>query len=191
MGLLGCLIFVVADVAASLIVGDYSPISETISDLAAGQRSWILDTGMQLFAVSIVACAVGLYTWKLGELRWRLGSILLLLCGVDIFIIASHNAYGDGVPTGVEIHIYLVYFLGIAFGATCLLLAAGLGRVGSFWSRSSVAIAIIWFVLAPIFFFVPTAWNGAYERFLGLILLTWFVSVCWLLIQRRNTPLNM
>lgn len=187
-GFIGCVTVIVADLTAGFVVKDYNPISETISDLAAGERSWILDNGIQIFALGVIACSIGLYLWNLDKnrIRWIMASILLFLLGVDIIIIARHNAYGDGVPTGTEIHIYLVYFLGIAFAVITWLFAIGFRRISEFWSRLSIGIGIIWIVLAPLFFFAPTAWNGAYERFLGLIMIVWFSAVIWLLIRHRS-----
>lgn len=188
IGLIGCITAIVSDLVAGFIVKDYSLISETISDLAAGDRSWILDNGLQVFALGVIACSLGLYLWNLdkNKIRWAIASILLFLIGVDIIIIARHNAYGDGVATGVEIHIYLVYFLGIAFAVTTWLFAVGFRSISEFWSRLSIGIGIVWLVLAPLFFFAPTAWNGAYERFLGLIMISWFIAVIWLLIRHRT-----
>ena len=144
IGIVGCLTAIVTDLIAGLIVNDYSPISETISDLAAGQRSWILDSGLQIFAVGIIACAIGLYVWNLDKdrTRWTIASILLALIGLDIVIIARYNVYGNGDPSGVEIHIYLVYFLGIAFALTTWLFARGFGHLSQFWSRFSISIGI-------------------------------------------------
>lgn len=188
IGIVGCVIAIIADLVAGVIVNDYSPISETISDLAAGQRSWILDSGLQIFALGIIACAIGLYLWNLDKnrLRWTIASLLLFLIGVDIIIIARYNVYGDGVATGVEIHIYLVLFLGIAFALTTWLFASGFGRISQFWSRFSISIGITWLVLAPLFFIAPDAWDGAYERFLALIILAWLGSAIWLLTRHRE-----
>ena len=188
IGFIGCVTIVVADLTASFIVKDYNPISETISDLAAGERSWILDNGIQIFALGVIACSLGLYLWNLdkNKIRWMSASILLCLLGIDIIIIARHNAYGDGVPTGTEIHIYLVYFLGIAFALITWLFANGFKSISQFWSRLSLGIGILWLFLAPLFFFAPTSWNGAYERFLGVIMITWFLSIIWLLIMHRS-----
>lgn len=188
VGFIGCVTIIVADLTAGFVVNDYNPISETISDLAAGQRSWILDNGIQVFAFGVIACSIGLYVWNLDKnrIRWTMGSILLFLLGVDIIIIARHNAYGDGVPTGTEIHIYLVYFLGIAFALITWLFANGFKSISQFWSRVSLGIGTIWLFLAPLFFVAPNSWNGAYERFLGLIMITWFLGVIWLLIRYRS-----
>ena len=187
VGLIGCVTGIVSDLIAGIVVNDYSPVSETISDLAAGERSWILDSGLQIFAVGIIACSIGLYLWNLDQnrFRWTMASLLLFLLGLDVVIIARHNAYGDGVPTGVEIHIYLVLFLGIVFPICTWLFAIGFRNVSRFWSRLSVGIGITWLVLSPLFFFIPTGWNGAYERFLAIIMLVWFGSVVWFLLQHR------
>jgi hypothetical protein len=182
LAILGCLWVAIADLSAGFIVNDYNPIRETISDLAAGQRSWILDIGLQVFAGGLAACAAGLYLWKLDGLRWKIACVLLGLVSLSIVVIARHNAYGDNVPTGIEFHVYLVYFLGIAFGVLMWLMGHGLQKVSNRWMLFSRGFALIWLVLGPLFFFVPDAWNGLYERGLGFLMLVWAGAMAYLLI---------
>jgi hypothetical protein len=77
----------------------------------------------------------------------------------------------------------LVYALGALFAAIPALAAAGLYRIGRVWARLSIATAVAWLLLAPVFFFVPEGWNGAYERGLGLIIVGWTAMLSWLLLQ--------
>ncbi|WP_319423031.1 hypothetical protein [Pleurocapsa sp. FMAR1] len=49
--------------------------------------------------------------------------------------------------------------------------------------------AIVWTVLAPIFFFVPTNIDSAYERFISLIAIAWLAAMSWLLIRRGKRQL--
>jgi len=69
-------------------------------------------------------------------------------------------------------------------------LGDGLRKVGRGWRRFSRAISLVWMVLAPIFFFVPESINGAYERFVALIMLTWIIAISWLLIKRGSVDMN-
>ena len=176
-------IAILADVVAGFIVQDYSSIRETISDLAAGQRSWILDYGLQIGAIGIMVLAVALRQWKLDTLRWEVGTLGLLLLGVDIIVIARRNVYGDNDPSGTPIHIYLVLVLGILFPLVCWLLAKGLGHLDKRWEQFSKGVAVVWLLFAPIFFIVPDAWDGAYERGIAGILLTWLGFMCFMLLR--------
>jgi len=186
-GLIACTGVLISEFTGYWLVDNYNPISETISDLAAGQNSWILDTGLQVLAGSMLAIAIALFAWNLDGRSWRIAAVLLAMLSFDIFLIAVHNEYGDLDSGGLVIHQYLVYFLGIAFALMSWLAGEGLGEIDPFWKRFSRAISIVWLVCAPPFFFIPDSWNGAYERFLGILFLSWLVSISWLLL-RRTTP---
>lgn len=186
IGITALVFTIVTDVIASLVVRQYSPISETISDLAAGQTSWILDLGLQIGGVGIVVCAIGLLFWQLDGWRWNVACTLLLLIGIDVIIIAQRDVYGDNEAWGTPIHIYLVLFLGLSVLIAAWLIARGLGFVDKRWEYGSRGMAIIWVVFGPLFFVVPDEWDGLYERVLALLLFVWLGSVLFLLIQKQR-----
>jgi hypothetical protein len=186
LGMLGCLGAIAANIAGIIVVERHDPIRETISKLAIGKYAWIQDLGLDLLAVALVALAVGLYAWNLGQWRWKMGAALLVLLGVDVILIAEHNQYAGREGVGASIHIYCVYALGLLFALSTLLLAFGLRKIGRRWFRFSLGTSMIWTILGPIFFFVPTSWDGAYERFVALIMLTWVVAISWLLVRQAN-----
>lgn len=191
VGVLGALAVVLGDLVGIALVEQHDPIRETISALAIGEHAWIQDLGIDLLAVGVVACAVGLYLWRAGGAAWRAGLLLLVLLGIDLVLIAEHNQYAGrpGTP-GAAIHIYLVYALYGLVAFASLLLAPGLERAGRVWRRSGLAFFVSWSVLAPVFFVVPTAWDGAYERLLGALLVAWIAALAWLLVRagRSATP---
>ncbi|MBE9079931.1 DUF998 domain-containing protein [Romeria aff. gracilis LEGE 07310] len=158
-------------------------MTQTISALAITEKAWIQDTGLDLFAASFFACAAGLLIMRLGDLKWKIGAAMLLLLAVDILLIAEHNQYAGREGVGAAIHIYCVYALGILFTLAPGLIAFGLRQVGKSWYRFSLGCAIAWVMFAPLFFFTPNAWNGAYERFVAAIMITWVAGVSWLLLQ--------
>ena len=184
IGLLSCLVVIIADIAGTIVNDGYNPISETISDLAAGGQSYIMDYGLYVFAIGVAACALGLFTWNLGERRWKLSAALLIPLAITIFVIGARNEYGDGDPGGVEIHVYLVYVFGILFAIITTLLGYEFERISPFWKVFSLGIALAWIVLAPLFFFAPDNWDGAFERFVGLVMIAWVVAISWLLVRR-------
>lgn len=189
IGLVGCGVSVITNIVGIILMDGHNPISDTISALAAGEHGWIQDLGLHVFAVGLLACAVGLYTWRLGGLRWNIGVALLVVLALDIFLLAGYNEYGDGDIEGVEIHIYLVYVLGIGFALTAWLLAYGLQRLNRNWGRFSGGIAVAWTVLSPPFLMLNTGIDGAYERFLAAMLLAWVAFIAWLLLQEGRGEL--
>lgn len=184
VGVLGAFAVALADLVGIALVEQHDPISETISELAIGRYAWVQDLGIDLLAVGVVACAAGLYLWRAGGAAWKAGVLLLFVLGIDLVLIAEHNQYAGrpGTP-GAVIHIYLVYALYGIVALASLLLSFGLERAGRAWQRFGLAVFAGWTLLAPLFFVVPTAWDGAYERLMGALLVTWIAALAWLLIR--------
>lgn len=185
-GLFGCVSVVLTDIIGAIAVDGYNPISQTISELAITQRAWIQDTGLNLFALSFAACALGLYKLKLGRYGWNAGVILLFLLAIDILLISEHDKYAGREGVGQAIHIYLVYALGVLFALAPIFLAFGLRKLGRAWSRFSWGTAVAWGMLSPIFFIVPDRWDGAYERLVSLIMIGWVCLISWLLLRQGS-----
>ena len=189
VGLFGCVAVITTDIVGIIVVESHNPISDTISALAIEKAAWIQDIGLDFYAAGIIACAVGLYRWNLGGKKWKIGTVLLGLLGIDIVLIAEHNQYAGRPGVGANIHIYCVYALAILFASSTLLLAFGLRKLARNWYLYSMGTAISWTVLAPIFFFVPTGIDGAYERFISLITIAWVAAISWLLIRKGKGKL--
>ena len=184
LGIVGNLVVVIANFIGIAVVDSYNPIRQTISDLAIGDYGWIQDIGLNLYGISLIICAIALWRWNLGDWRWRLGSVFVLLLSVIIFIISEHDQYaGLPDPSSTPVHLYTVYALGVVFPLTCLLFSFGLRKVGRGWRYFSWAIAAAWVLFGPPFFKIGTAFDGLYERFVALILLTWTTAISWLIFR--------
>jgi hypothetical protein len=186
IGLIGCAVVAMSHVLAMLLHPSHNPMSDTISDLAAGRYGWIQDAGLIIYALSLIICAIGLKAWNPGGdgFGWNLGLALLIVVGLDVLVIAAYNEYGNRDPGGVVIHIYLVYILGFGFAATTWLIGRGLRNVREWMHKASIALAIIWLCFAPPFLMMPTEWDGGYERLLAGILIGWTAGISWLLLQQ-------
>ncbi|NJL84803.1 MAG: DUF998 domain-containing protein [Leptolyngbyaceae cyanobacterium SM1_1_3] len=184
IGLFGCISVVITDLIGIVVVDGYNPISQTISDLAIHKKAWIQDIGLNLFAASFVACAVGLFSLNLGGWKWKTGAGILLLLAVDILIISEYDQYADLSSFGSTVHFTCVCILGVLFTIAPALLSFKLHKVSRGWQLFSLWTAICWGVLSPIFFFTPNGWNGAYERFLSVIVIMWVAFISWLLVQK-------
>ena len=190
IGILGCFSVIIANSIGIIVVEKHNPISETISALAITKYAWIQDTGLDLYALAMFACAIGMFAWNLGNWRWKTSSVLLVLLGIDVILIAEHNQYAGREGVGASIHIQCVYALALLFAAITLLASFGLRKVSRNWYRYSMGTGIVWIVLAPIFFFVPTNIDGAYERFISLITISWVAAISWLLIKKGRGQLS-
>lgn len=181
-----CAIVALADIVAwTLLVGNYSPISETISALAVGDGSWLLDLGLWAFAFGCLALGYGMSRWYFRDRAWMIAAVaVMLLCPV-IGTIAFFNEYAGQHNAGADIHLIAVYALGFLVAAAAFLMTPALKLFDERWSRQSLIFAIAWVILAPLFFVVPNAWNGGYERFLALMLLGWIVTTSSILVRYR------
>ena len=190
IGIFGCLAAIVTDIIGIVVVEKHNPISETISTLAITKSAWIQDLGLTLFAFGTIACAIALSRWKITKAKWKIGTLLLFLLGIDIILIAQHNKYAGREGVGAAIHLQCVIAMAILFTLTAILLASGLRKADRIWYRYSMATAIFWLVLAPIFFIMPTQVDGAYERFIAMIMIFWVAAISWLLIRKGQGKLS-
>lgn len=192
VGLAGAVVALAADAAAWLIHPSFDPMSETISDLAAGRYAIVSDIGLYALAGGMAALALGL--WRLsdpaaaGGALWRAGCGAMVLAAIAIVLIGAYSEYGDGDLGGFEIHKELVIGLGLSQAAAPLLLAPGLARFGPGWRNVSLAFAALWLVAAPPFFFVPTSIDGGYERLVALAMVAWIGALGRLLVREGRRP---
>ena len=190
IGIFGCLAAIVTDIVGIIVVEKHNPISETISTLAITKYAWIQDLGLTLFAFGMIACAIALSRWRIDKAKWKTGTLLLFLLGIDIILIALHNKYAGREGVGAAIHLQCVIAMAILFTLTAILLASGLRKASRNWYRYSMATAIFWMVLAPIFFIMPTKIDGAYERFIAIIMISWVAAISRLLIRKGQGKLS-
>ena len=185
LAILGPVALGVSIVVADFVVPGQSWRADTISDLGAGQGSYemIVDIGLYAFSAALIACAVGASHAHMGRKGWSFAIYGLVMLGLIVFLVGARNEYGDGDSEGVVIHTYLVYGLGVLFAAVPWGLSAGAGRLGDGWRRLLRGRAALWAVTAPVFFFMPDGWDGAYERGLFLIGGSFVVAFGILLIR--------
>ena len=169
IGFISCLITVATSVYAPFQVPDYNWISDTISDLAAGDSELIMDLGIYSLASAQIAVALGTSHLYLDGKRWLGGIICFVLLAVITIIIGARNEYGDSDNTGLVIHSYIVPILGVLFTLAPLLFAKGIGTISKKLKYSLVVLSIIWSISAISFYLVPTQYDGIFERFLGII----------------------
>ena len=179
VAMLSCVVVILCDIAMWFIVDGYNPISQTISELAAGPHHSLQDFGIIMFVLGTFCLAIDLIIrGEPGCKPWLVKIAMLFIC-VDIAMIALWNEYGDGNAGGLEMHIYLVAFLYplvpiiLWFGTTVVP-----AREGNYTNIAKGA-AIIWLVLAPVFIVVPTSIDGLYERFLGCIMISAVLIAAW------------
>lgn len=167
---IGCVIFAVSILIADFVVPDHNWIADTISDLGAGKYEYIVDIGIYAFAGSIMSTALMAAHLHLGKLSWTSAVFCLVVLAFIVFLVGAKNEYGDRDNDGTVIHIYLVYAIGILAALVPILMASGAKTVRRYYAAALYALAAIWVISAPLFFLMPTEYDGIYERYLGLLI---------------------
>jgi hypothetical protein len=185
----GAAALVIGNVVGSVIVPQYDWVADTVSDLSAGRYEIVQDVTLYAYAGSLVALAVAAAHLHTGSGRWSAAIFVLLALALCVTIIAARNEFGDGDSDGVEIHIYVVYVLGALFAALFVLAALEAGPLSGSLRWTSWICAVLWICGAPVFFFMPTGWDGLYERGLGLITIVWVLVLAAHLIRRARSGL--
>ena len=180
LGVLGCVSLIGGTFVAQLLVPGHDWISDTISDLAAGELEIVMDVALYGFAAGLIATALAAAHLHLGGAGWSTGILSLALLAALVVVVGARNEYGDSDSEGVVIHIYLVYGLGAFFLIAPLTMAPGFGRVASWAPNVLYTLAAAWAVTAPVFLFLPTSIDGLVERILGLIACAIIAVMSWI-----------
>lgn len=173
--ILGAIGLVGGNIAGSIVVPNHDFVADTVSDLAAGRYEIIQDVSLYGFAISLISLGLASAHVHNGITRWSIMTFGLVLLALCVVIIGARNEYGDGDNDGIVIHIYIVYALGILFTAVFALMALEGGRIAGYLSTVSWWCLALWVVGAPIFFIMPTGWDGLWERGLGVICVVWAI----------------
>ncbi len=183
---IGCALFILSVLIADFVVPDHDWISDTISDLGAGEYEYIVDIGLYAFSASLISVALLTAHVPLGGRGWHFAVIGFALLGLIVFLVGARNEYGDSDNEGWVIHSYLVYGIGALMTALPLLTADGASRVNKRYRPAFFAIAGLWTVSAPLFFVLPTAVDGVYERYLGVIAIIYVCVMAQMFLSLRE-----
>lgn len=171
------------NIVGSILVPNHNWMADTVSNLAAGQYEIIQDIALYAYAGTLICCALGAAHFHLDGTRWNLGIACLTLLAMLVVIIGARNEYGDGDKEGLVLHMYIVYAIGFLFAALFVLMANGLAQRSRYYQYISYGCLLLWLIGAPAFFLVPTEYDGAFERLLGLVQLTWVGMFSRMLIR--------
>jgi hypothetical protein len=177
-------LFALCVLVGDMIVPGNDMMADTISAMAAGRMSWIVDTGIIAYASALAMLGLGAAAAHPGGWRWSGGMAGLVLLAMTVFLIGFRNEYGDGDrERGETYHVIFVYILGALLVLVPLALADGAGRFGRGYRRALLAVALVWALTAPWFFFMPTGYDGLYERALGVVSFAFVGTLALMLIR--------
>ena len=184
---LGAVAVVVANIVGARLHDETGLFADTISNLAAGRYSWVLDGALIAFAVGMAAVGIALWRYRLDGWRWHAGVALLMVTAAAIVVIALYEEYGDGDTGGTTIHLEVVIGMAVAFALTTWLLAPGLTRIGDRWAAFSALTGFGWVLLGLAYFFLaPDGWDGLIERLAAGFMVLWAVGMAVLLGRERT-----
>lgn len=181
--ILGGIALIAGNVVGSLVVPDHDWIADTVSDLAAGRYEIIQDVALYGYAGTLATLALGCAHLHGGNWRWSALTAALMLLAVCVIVIGARNEYGDGDNEGIVVHIYIVYALGALFVAAFLLTVKIFNQTDRTLATISRFCAAIWIVGAPIFFVMPTGYDGAWERGLGVVSIIWTTALAGMMLS--------
>ncbi|MDF1727229.1 MAG: DUF998 domain-containing protein [Sulfitobacter sp.] len=173
---LGTAALLIGNIVGSIVVPDHDWISDTVSDLAAGRYEIIQDVALYGYAATLLALGLAAAHLHTGAANWGWMSVILVVLAAAVIVIGARNEYGDGDNGGVVIHIYVVYLLGALFAGIFALMAVEGGRFDFPMQQVSWVCLVFWAIGAPVFFVMPTKYDGAWERGLGVVTMVWCLA---------------
>lgn len=160
---------------------DYDPVSGTISDLAAGPFSWIMDSAIIFLALGVLALAIGFIFRDDADGKSWLVRVSLVLLALTMLPLALFENYSRRNFEGLVLHPYLVTFMGVLV-AVVLWFAPSKEERRRFFVDPRI-FAGAWVLTAPFLDVVPDSIQGVYERFLMWMLAAAVAAGAWRLLK--------
>jgi MFS family permease len=195
VGIVGPLVVIVGDLAASLSTPGYSLIRDTVSSLALTSIGWLQSICFLAMGLLLAIFAAGLF-FNIHRARgFYAGIVLLALCGFVLMLIATFHMDAPGGPRTLDgkIHTMASYGLGLLFPIAILSFAPSFNSTAqwkSIFVYTIVAGILAFGLIMGAFFVEPTSWFGLYERIIILNALIWVevVAIHYLrLLSRRQS----
>ncbi|MFO7772704.1 MAG: DUF998 domain-containing protein [Dehalococcoidia bacterium] len=177
-GIVGPVVVVVGDLAASLSTPGYSMVRDTISSLALTPIGWLQSICFLAMGLLEVFFVAGLYFNIRRARGFHAGIGLLALCGFGLMLIGAFQMDPAGAPRTVEGTIHTVASLGsgLLFAIAILLLAPSLKsdpNWKSIFVYTVVAGVLALLLMAGVVVVGQTGWFGLYERIIVANVIVW------------------
>jgi len=195
VGIVGPIVVIGGDLAASLTTPDYSLVRDSVSSLALTGIGWLQSICFLAMGLLLEIFAAGLFFNIRRARGFHAGIVLLALCGFVLMLIATFHmdAPGDPRTTAGIIHTIASYGLGLLFPIAILTLAPSFKSTPN-WKGISVytliaGVLAFALILGALFAEQP-GWFGLYERIIILNALVWVevVAIHFLRLLLRRKP---
>ena len=186
LGLAGAAGLIGFGLIAQLQVPSHDPVAETISDLGDGPGAVWMDLGFYVQGTGLAALGLGATHAHLGRWGWSLGAACLVLLGAVVALLGAFDEFHTRpVPTeAYTVHTRLTFALVPLYVLGMVGMAAGAARVARAFGPLLLGSAAVLALLGPLFYVVPTGYDGLVERLLLLPGLAWTLSLSWILLRR-------
>lgn len=178
VGIVGPIVVIVGDLAASLSIPGYSPVRDTVSSLALTSIGWLQSICFLAMGLLLEIFVAGL-SFNIRRARgFYVGIVLLALCGFVLMLIATFHMDAPGGPRTVDgtIHAIASYSLGLLFPIAILSFSPSLKSTPhwkSIFVYTLIAGTLAFGLIIGAFFVELTSWFGLYERIIILNALIW------------------
>lgn len=194
VGIVGPIVVIVGDLAASLSTPGYSIVRDSVSSLALKPIGWLQSICFLAMGLLLEIFVAGLFFNIRRARGFHAGIVLLALCGFVLMLIATfHMDHPEANTIDGTIHTIASYGLGLLFPIAILSLAPSFKSTPN-WKNVFVytlitgvlALALIMGAL----FAEQRGWFGLYERIIILNALVWVevVAIHFLRILLRQEP---
>jgi hypothetical protein len=197
VGIVGPIIVIVGDLAASLSVPGYSPIRDSVSSFALTSLGWLQSICFLAMGTLLVIFVGGLYFGIRRARGFRAGITLLALCGFVLMLIATFHMDHTGAPPidGI-IHTIASYGLGLLFPIAIFSLAPSFKSTPNWidiFIYTLIAGVLAFGLIIGAIFGNQRGWFGLYERIIILNSLAWVEVVaihCLRLLLKQESKLQ-
>jgi hypothetical membrane protein len=190
-GIVGPIVVVVGDLAASLSTPNYSIIRDSISSLALTPIGWLQSICFLAMGLLEVFFVAGLFFNIRRARGFHPGIGLLAFCGFGLMLIAAFRMDHPGAPPieGI-IHTVASYGLGLLFPIAILLLTPSL-KSDPNWKNifiyTLVAGVLALALIMGVFLLDQRGWFGLYERIIVANVIIWVEVVAVHLLRLSLT----
>lgn len=161
-------------------------VADTISDLARGEKKWIMDVGFYFHAGGLLALAIAAAHAHLGKAGWSVGVFCLAFLALDVVLLGLWDEFGATADTtqGMAVHTKLSFVLGPLFLLGPLAMAPGVGGISRTYAMMFVASAALWAIFATAFKLAPDGIDGLLEKIAVLGSMVWTMPLAFLYLAR-------
>jgi len=194
VGIVGPIVVVVGDLAASLPTPGYSMVRDSVSSLALTGIGWLQTICFLAMGLLLEIFVAGLFFNIRRAQGFHAGIVLLALCGFVLMLIATfHMSHSGAPPIDGTIHTISSYGLGLLFPIAILSLAPSFKSTPN-WKNifvyTLVAGVLALALIMGALFAEQRGWFGLYERIIIVNALVWVevVAVHLLRLSLRQEP---